>query len=75
MSLHAADIGRINFHRHGQETFSVELDQIKRSLTIKVNGQVRNTVHSPQVIDLDFKFEELLKLVKEKFITWREKKH
>jgi hypothetical protein len=75
MSLHAADIERINFHKHGQETFSVELDQIKKSLTIKVNGEVRNTVTSPEVVDLDFKFEELLKVVKERFIKWREKKH
>lgn len=69
MSITTADVTRINFHHKGKENFTVEFDQVEKSLTMKVNGDIRNKIH---LADASSGFDKLLELVKNEFLKLRQ---
>jgi len=71
--LHAADIDRI---RKATTTntaeFTVQFKSVDNSLTLTVDGAVRNRI---KLDDASDGFEVCLNLVKEQFIKWRSLKN
>ena len=71
--LHPADVERI--HKTPATTtaeFTVQFKSVDNSLTLTVDGAVRNRIKLDNASD---SFELLLKLVKEQFIKWRSPKN
>ena len=71
--LHAADVERIHkMPPANAAEFTVQFRSIDNSLTLTVDGDVRNRI---KLDDANTGFELLLKLVKEQFIKWRSPKN
>ena len=71
--LHAADMERIrDVTTSKTEEFTVQFKSVDNSLTLTVDGNVRNRIKLDNAND---GFELLLKLVKEQFIKWRSPKN
>ena len=71
--LHAADVERIQrVPTTDTAEFRVQFKSIDNSLTLTVDGAVRNRI---KLEDASDGFELLLKLVKEQFIKWRSPKN
>ena len=71
--LHPADVERL--HKVPSTTsaeFTVQFRSIDNSLTLTVDGVVRNRI---KLDDASASFDLLLKLVKEQFIKWRSPKN
>lgn len=71
MTLTTADVTRINFHHKGLESFTVELNQVDNTVTLKVNNEVRNKI---ELNDASTTFDEILQLVKNEFLKLRQTK-
>ena len=52
-----------------KEFFTIELDLITSSVTLYVNGELRNKVHTVKAEPL---FDRMLKIAKQKFLKMRE---
>ena len=71
--LHAADVERIRKVITPESSeFTVQFRSIDNSLTLTVDGDVRNRI---KLDDASASFDLLLKLVKEQFIKWRSPKN
>ena len=71
--LHSADIERIHkVPTTDAAEFTVQFKSVDNSLTLTVDGDVRNRI---KLDDANTGFELLLKLVKEQFIKWRSQKN
>ena len=71
--LHAADVERIHkMPPANAAEFTVQFRSIDNSLTLTVDGAVRNRI---KLDDASASFDLLLKLVKEQFIKWRSPKN
>jgi len=71
--LHAADVERIHkVPPTDTAEFTVQFKSVDNSLTLTVDGKVRNRIKLDNAND---SFELLLKLVKEQFIKWRSPKN
>ena len=71
--LHPADVERI--HKTPVTTtaeFTVQFRSIDNSLTLTVDGDVRNRI---KLDDASAGFDSLLKFLKEQFIKWRSPKN
>ena len=71
--LHPADVERL--HKVPPTTsaeFTVQFKSVDNSLTLTVDGVVRNRI---KLDNANAGFELLLKLVKEQFIKWRSPKN
>jgi len=71
--LHPADVERI--HRVPTTTsveFTVQFKSVDNSLTLTVDGDVRNRI---KLDEATAGFDLLLKLVKDQFIKWRNPKN
>tara|TARA_R110002020_G_scaffold167915_1_gene356476 strand:+ start:1054 stop:1290 length:237 start_codon:yes stop_codon:yes gene_type:complete len=71
--LHPADVERL--HKVPPTTsaeFTVQFKSVDNSLTLTVDGDVRNRI---KLDDASTGFDLLLKLVKEQFIKWRSPKN
>ena len=54
----------------GKEFFTIELDLDKNNITLYLNGELRNKVHTVKSESL---FDRMLKIAKLKFIKMRER--
>jgi len=71
--LHAADIDRIHkAPTTNTAEFIVQFKSVDNSLTLTVDGAVRNRIKLDNASD---SFEVCLNLVKEQFIKWRSPKN
>ena len=61
---------KINFTAKSKEQFSVELNKVDLSLTLRVNGVTRNSITLGNANDC---FDHLLNIIKNKFIELRDK--
>ena len=67
----ADDVRRVtSFSQHIQESFTVEYKNEDNTLTLKVNGTIRNSI---QLDNANEEFDKLLNLIKEEFIIFRSK--
>ena len=67
----ADDVRRVtSFPQHIQESFTVEYKNEDNTLTLKVNGTIRNSI---QLDDANEEFDKLLNLIKDEFINFRSK--
>jgi hypothetical protein len=72
--LHSDDLKRIRkSHTAGIEEFTVRYNALLKILTLYVNGVERNYIRITP--GGEEKFDACLKLIKDQFIAWREKKH
>lgn len=71
MTMTADDVRRVtSFSQHIQESFTVEYKNEDNTLTLKVNGTIRNSI---QLDNANEEFDKLLNLIKEEFIIFRSK--
>ena len=71
--LHPADVERLRKVITPESSeFTVQFQSIDNSLTLTVDGDVRNRI---KLDDASAGFDLLLKLVKEQFIKWRSLKN
>ena len=71
--LHPADVERLRKVITPESSeFTVQFRSIDNSLTLTVDGDVRNRI---KLDDASASFDLLLKLVKEQFIKWRSPKN
>ena len=71
--LHAADVERIHkVPTTDAAEFTVQFRSVDNSLTLTVDGAVRNRI---KLDNASASFELLLKLVKDQFIKWRSPKN
>jgi hypothetical protein len=68
MTLIREDLKRIDKRIKAKEFFTIELDHSSQSLCLYVNGELRNTIKTPNAESL---FEKMLKIAKLKFIKIR----
>ena len=67
----ADDVRRVtSFSQHIQESFTVEYKNEDNTLTLKVNGTIRNSI---QLDNANEEFDKLLNLIKDEFINFRSK--
>lgn len=67
----ADDVRRVtSFSQHIQESFTVEYKNEDNTLTLKVNGTIRNSI---QLDNANEEFDKLLNLIKDEFIAFRSK--
>ncbi len=52
-----------------KEFFTIELDHQTNNITLYVNGEIRNKIHSIKAESL---FDRMLKIAKQKFLKMRE---
>tara|TARA_E500000318_G_C3534012_1_gene201808 strand:+ start:906 stop:1124 length:219 start_codon:yes stop_codon:yes gene_type:complete len=71
MTITTADVTRINFHHKGKESFTVELNQVESSITLRVNNEVRNKI---ELKNASSTFDEVLEIVKNEFLKLRQTK-
>tara|TARA_R100001143_G_scaffold62056_1_gene64336 strand:- start:123 stop:338 length:216 start_codon:yes stop_codon:yes gene_type:complete len=62
------DLKRVDTRVKAIEFFTVELDQATNNISLSVNGQLRNKIHTLEAESL---FEKILKIIKLKFIKIR----
>ena len=53
----------------GKEFFTIELDLEKNNVTLYVNGELRNKIHT---VRAEYLFDRMLKIAKQKFLKMRE---
>ena len=53
-----------------KEFFTIELDHQTNNITLYVNGEIRNKIHSMKAESL---FDRMLKIAKQKFLKMRER--
>ena len=53
----------------GKEFFTIELDLAKNNVTLYVNGELRNKIHT---VRAEYLFDRMLKIAKQKFLKMRE---
>jgi hypothetical protein len=71
MTMTADDVRRVtSFSQHIQESFTVEYKNEDNTLTLKVNGTIRNSI---QLDNANEEFDKLLNLIKDEFIAFRSK--
>jgi hypothetical protein len=71
MTMTADDVRRVtSFSQHIQESFTVEYKNEDNTLTLKVNGTIRNSI---QLDNANEEFDKLLNLIKDEFINFRSK--
>jgi glutamine phosphoribosylpyrophosphate amidotransferase len=71
MTMTADDVRRVtSFSQHIQESFTVEYKNEDNTLTLKVNGTIRNSI---QLDNANEEFDKILNLIKDEFIAFRSK--
>jgi hypothetical protein len=68
MTMTPEDLKRVDTRVKAIEFFTVELDQATNNISLSVNGQLRNKIHTLEAESL---FEKILKIIKLKFIKIR----
>lgn len=63
-----ADLKRVDTRVKGKELFTIELDHANNTLTLIVNGEMRNTIKTFKAEPL---FDRMLKIAKTKFLAMR----
>jgi hypothetical protein len=63
-----SDLKRIDTRVKGKELFTIELDHSNNTLTLIVNGEMRNTIKTFKAESL---FDRMLKIAKTKFLAMR----
>ena len=53
----------------GKEFFTIEIDLDKNNITLYLNGELRNKIHTVKAESL---FDRMLKIAKQKFLKMRE---
>ena len=53
-----------------KEFFTIELDHEKNNVSLYVNGEMRNKIHS---VKAEFLFDRMLKIAKLKFLKMRDR--
>ena len=53
-----------------KEFFTIELDHQTNNITLYVNGEIRNKIHTMKAESL---FDKMLKIAKQKFLKMRER--
>jgi len=62
------DLKRVDTRIKGKELFTIELDHAHNTLTLTVNGQMRNTIKTFKAEPM---FDRMLKIAKSKFLAMR----
>tara|TARA_R100001244_G_C5083340_1_gene114500 strand:- start:133 stop:348 length:216 start_codon:yes stop_codon:yes gene_type:complete len=62
------DLKRVDTRVKAIEFFTIELDHATNNISLSVNGQLRNKIHTLEAESL---FEKILKIIKLKFIKIR----
>lgn len=62
------DLKRIDTRVKGKELFTIELDHSNNTLTLMVNGEMRNTIKTFKAEPL---FDRMLRIAKTKFLAMR----
>ena len=71
MTMTADDVRRVtSLAKYIKESFTVEYKNEDNTLTLKVNGTIRNSI---QLDNANEEFDKLLNLMKEEFIIFRSK--
>jgi hypothetical protein len=71
MTMTADDVRRVtSLAKYIKESFTVEYKNEDNTLTLKVNGTIRNSI---QLDNANEEFDKLLNLIKEEFIIFRSK--
>ena len=68
MTMTPEDLKRVDTRVKAIEFFTVELDKATNNISLSVNGQLRNKIHTLEAESL---FEKILKIIKLKFIKIR----
>ena len=68
MTMTPEDLKRVDTRVKAIEFFTVELDHANNNISLYVNGQLRNKIHTLEAESL---FEKILKIIKLKFIKIR----
>ena len=63
-----SDLKRIDTRVKGKELFTIELDHSNNTLTLIVNGEMRNTIKTFKAESL---FDRMLRIAKTKFLAMR----
>ena len=53
----------------GKEFFTIEVDLNKNNITLYLNGELRNKIHT---VRAEYLFDRMLKIAKQKFLKMRE---
>lgn len=53
----------------GKEFFTIEVDLHKNNITLYLNGELRNKIHT---VRSEYLFDRMLKIAKQKFLKMRE---
>jgi len=68
MTMTPEDLKRVDTRVKAIEFFTIELDHATNNISLSVNGQLRNKIHTLEAESL---FEKILKIIKLKFIKIR----